>query len=112
VVEYDSAVGLDCLAELDPVNVGDERFQLSAPDLQRHPAPSACRFVHPARPLLTSTPRSGPEWAHEIKHDGYRLIAIKDADRVVLWSRYATDYSDTFVRIAEAVRAPCPSTTL
>ena len=25
--------------------------------------------------------------------------------RVVLWYRYATDYSDTFLRIAEAVRA-------
>jgi bifunctional non-homologous end joining protein LigD len=41
---------------------------------------------------------------HEIKHDGYRLIARKDAGRVVLWSRYGTDYSDTFSRIAEAVR--------
>jgi bifunctional non-homologous end joining protein LigD len=51
------------------------------------------------------TPRSGPEWIHEVKHDGYRLIARKEAGRVVLWSRYATDYSDTFLRIAEAVRS-------
>jgi bifunctional non-homologous end joining protein LigD len=51
------------------------------------------------------TPRSGPEWAHEVKHDGYRLLAFKDAGRVTLWSRYGTDYSDTFSRIAEAVRA-------
>ena len=62
-------------------------------------------FIRPARPLLTSTPRSGPEWVHEIKFDGYRLIALKDTGRVVLWSRYATDYSTTFLRIAEAVRA-------
>jgi bifunctional non-homologous end joining protein LigD len=62
-------------------------------------------FVQPTRPLLTSTPRSGPEWIHEVKFDGYRLLALKDAGRVVLWSRYATDYSDTFVSIAEAVRA-------
>jgi bifunctional non-homologous end joining protein LigD len=61
-------------------------------------------FIQPARPLLVAKPRSGPEWVHEIKHDGYRLIARKDADRVTLWSRYATDYSDTFMRIAEAVR--------
>jgi bifunctional non-homologous end joining protein LigD len=51
------------------------------------------------------TPRSGPEWIHEVKHDGYRLIARKEAGRVVLWSRYATDYSETFLRIAEAIRA-------
>jgi bifunctional non-homologous end joining protein LigD len=62
-------------------------------------------FIQPARPLLTTKPRPGPEWVHEIKFDGYRLIARKDAGRVVLWSRYATDYSDTFVRIAEAIRA-------
>jgi bifunctional non-homologous end joining protein LigD len=62
-------------------------------------------FIRPARPLLTTTPRAGPEWVHEIKHDGYRLIARKDAGRVTLWNRYATDYSDTFSRIAEAVRA-------
>jgi bifunctional non-homologous end joining protein LigD len=62
-------------------------------------------FIQPARPLLTTTPRSGPEWVHEIKHDGYRLIARKDAGRVVHWSRSATDYSDTFLRIPEAVRA-------
>ena len=42
---------------------------------------------------------------HEIKFDGYRLNARKESGRIVLWSRYATDYSDTFVRIAEAVRA-------
>jgi bifunctional non-homologous end joining protein LigD len=62
-------------------------------------------FIRPARPLLTSTRRAGPEWVHEIKHDGYRLLALKDAGRVVLWSRYATGYSDTFLRIAEAIRA-------
>jgi bifunctional non-homologous end joining protein LigD len=42
---------------------------------------------------------------HEIKHDGYRLLALKDAGRVALWPRYGTDYSDTFLSIAEAIRA-------
>jgi bifunctional non-homologous end joining protein LigD len=62
-------------------------------------------FISPARPLLTTKPRSGPEWVHEIKFDGYRLLALKDVGRVVLWSRYATDYSDTFLRGAEAILA-------
>ena len=62
-------------------------------------------FIPPARPLLVAKPRSGPEWVHEVKHDGYRLLTLKDADRITLWSRYATDYSDTFLRIAEAVRS-------
>jgi bifunctional non-homologous end joining protein LigD len=53
--------------------------------------------------LLTTTPRSGPEWIHEVKHDGYRLLARKDAGQVTLWSRYATDYTGRFPRIAAAV---------
>jgi bifunctional non-homologous end joining protein LigD len=57
------------------------------------------------QPVGFKKPRSGPEWIHEVKFDGYRRLALKDADRVVLWSRYATDYSDTFLRIAEAIRA-------
>jgi bifunctional non-homologous end joining protein LigD len=73
------------------------------PARSRRPPPAS--FIQPARPLLTTAPRPGPEWVHEIKFDGYRLIARKDAGRVVLWSRYATDYSATFLRIAEAVRA-------
>jgi bifunctional non-homologous end joining protein LigD len=55
--------------------------------------------------MLAANPRTGPGWVHEVKHDGYRLLALKDAGRVTLWSRYATDYTDTFLRIAEAVRA-------
>jgi bifunctional non-homologous end joining protein LigD len=73
------------------------------PARSRRPPPAG--FIQPARRLLTTAPRPGPEWVHEIKFDGYRLIARKDAGRVVLWSRYATDYSATFLRIAEAVRA-------
>ncbi len=40
-----------------------------------------------------------------MKHDGYRLLASKDADRVTLWSRYGTDFTDKMPRIVEAVRA-------
>ena len=40
-----------------------------------------------------------------MKHDGYRLIARKAADRVTLWSRYGTDFTNKLPRIAEAVRS-------
>jgi bifunctional non-homologous end joining protein LigD len=42
-------------------------------------------------------------WLHEVKHDGYRVIARKAGDRVTLWSRYGTDFTDRLPQIAEAV---------
>ena len=31
-------------------------------------------FVIPAQPVMASKAPSGPDWVHEIKHDGYRMI--------------------------------------
>jgi len=33
-----------------------------------------------------------PEWRHEIKHDGYRLIVQRDGKRVRLWTRNGLGY--------------------
>ena len=62
-------------------------------------------FLLPAQPMLVAKPRPGLEWIHEVKHDGYRLLASKAADRVTLWSRYGTDFTAKLPRIAEAVRS-------
>jgi hypothetical protein len=34
-------------------------------------APAA--FIHPCQPIVAKQAPSGPSWAHELKHDGYRL---------------------------------------
>jgi hypothetical protein len=40
-------------------------------------APAA--FIHPCQPIVAKQPPSGPGWAHELKHDGYRLqILVRD----------------------------------
>jgi bifunctional non-homologous end joining protein LigD len=62
-------------------------------------------FILPAQPMLVATPRAGPEWIHEVKHDGYRLLARKSADRVVLWSRHGANFTDKLPKIVEAVRS-------
>jgi bifunctional non-homologous end joining protein LigD len=36
-------------------------------------------------------PPSGDAWLHEIKHDGFRIIARKDGRRVRLYSRPSND---------------------
>jgi bifunctional non-homologous end joining protein LigD len=40
---------------------------------------------------------------HEVKHDGYRIVARKQGERVTLWTRYGTDFTNRLPRIAEAV---------
>ena len=43
-----------------------------------------------------------PEWIHEIKHDGYRLIVQREGQRVRLWTRNGHDWSGRFPLISEA----------
>jgi ATP-dependent DNA ligase len=47
-----------------------------------------------------------------MKHDGYRMLASKDADRVTVWSRYGTDFTDRMSRIVEAVRGRAAESAL
>lgn len=42
---------------------------------------------------------------HEVKHDGFRLLARKEGERVTLWTRHGTRFTDRFPRITEAVRS-------
>ena len=41
-------------------------------------------FIAPCLPTKTDKLPSGDLWLHEIKHDGFRVIARKDGDRVRL----------------------------
>ena len=62
-------------------------------------APAA--FIHPCRPIVAKQPPSGPGWAHELKHDGYRLqIHIRDG-RVRLYTMNAADWSERYPLIVE-----------
>ena len=44
-------------------------------------------FVPPCLPTKAPQPPSGQLWLHEIKHDGFRVIARKSGERVKLYSR-------------------------
>jgi ATP-dependent DNA ligase len=37
---------------------------------------------------------SGPLWAYEIKHDGYRFICRREGNRIRVFSRRGHDYTD------------------
>ena len=62
-------------------------------------APAA--FIEPCRPTVSQRPPRGPGWAHELKHDGYRLqIHVRDG-RVKLYSMNASDWTKRYPRIVE-----------
>ena len=47
---------------------------------------------------------AGPDWLHEIKHDGYRMRLHRDGDRVRLISRGGYDWARRYPWIVEAAR--------
>ena len=63
-------------------------------------APAAF-IIHPRRPIVAKQPPSGLGWAHELKHDGYRLqIHIRDG-RVRLYMMNGNDWSKRYPLIIQ-----------
>jgi ATP-dependent DNA ligase len=60
-------------------------------------------FIAPCLPTKTDRLPSGGQWLHEIKHDGFRIIARKNGDRVRLYSRPGNDLTYRFPLIVEAL---------
>jgi ATP-dependent DNA ligase len=44
-------------------------------------------------PMATVVP-GGPDWVHEVKYDGYRLLLERDGDRVRLITRGGYNWTD------------------
>jgi ATP-dependent DNA ligase len=65
--------------------------------------------IEPCIPTRAAKPPVGPQWIHEIKHDGYRLIARKRDGRVRLFTRNGFDWTDRYPRISEALAALQPA---
>jgi bifunctional non-homologous end joining protein LigD len=52
---------------------------------------------------LVDQPPEGPEWLHEQKFDGYRIVAVRERANVRLLSRRFKDWTAEFPTVAEAV---------
>ena len=59
--------------------------------------------IEPCLPSSAGEPPSSPEWVHEIKHDGYRLMARRDPVGIRLLTRNGHDWSPRYPLIVEAV---------
>ena len=63
----------------------------------------AATFIEPCLPSPADKPPSGANWIHEIKHDGYRLMARRDPVGIRLLTRNGSDWSARFPLVVEAV---------
>src|ERR1700752_3286823 len=85
-----------------------------------HPHPMLSRLsslpsglIEPCLPTSSRIVPDGPQWAYEVKHDGYRFIARRDGDRVRVFSRNVKDWTDRVPLIVEAMLAlPVKSATI
>ena len=55
----------------------------------------------PCIPTRGTVVPSHPDWVHEVKHDGFRLIVARDGDRVRLYTRNGYDWTDRYPLIVE-----------
>ena len=60
------------------------------------------KFVPPELATLVDRAPSGEEWLHEMKYDGYRILARIDHGRVTLASRNGRDWTTNFPAVTEA----------
>jgi ATP-dependent DNA ligase len=62
-----------------------------------------CRLFEPCIPTRGTKVPAGPDWIHEIKHDGYRLIVQRDGKkRVRLFTRNGHDWTERYPLIVKA----------
>jgi bifunctional non-homologous end joining protein LigD len=62
-------------------------------------------IIEPCLPSPAKAPPSGPDWLHEIKHDGFRIMARRDSAGVRLITRHGNDFTARFPLAVEAVSA-------
>jgi bifunctional non-homologous end joining protein LigD len=61
-------------------------------------------FVEPQLATLVSEPPTGDEWLHELKFDGYRMLAHLNRGEVRFWSRNGKDWTEKFSNLTKVVK--------
>src|ERR1700692_2480943 len=62
------------------------------------------RPFEPCLPQPAKDPPTGPGWIHEIKHDGFRIPARRDAKGVRLFTRNGYNFAPRFPMIVAALK--------
>ena len=75
----------------------------ASPKAPRRPPAAMPKEVKPCLATLVDQVPKGADWLHEIKWDGYRLMAHVEGGKVVLKTRNGLNWTKRFPAIAEAV---------
>jgi bifunctional non-homologous end joining protein LigD len=71
--------------------------------MRKRPAADRASLIEPRLPSHAHKPPSGSNRIHEIKHDGYRLMARRDPVGIRLLTRNGHDWANRYPLIVEAV---------
>ena len=63
------------------------------------------RFIEPCLPTISRSVPTGRAWAYEIKHDGFRFLAVRRGKQVRIYSRGGHDWSKQLPAISDALQA-------
>jgi ATP-dependent DNA ligase len=77
-------------------------------DLRRRLSARNSAF-EPCLPRPAKEPPAGIDWIHEIKHDGFRILARKDGPKVRLITRNGYDLAHRFPLAVDAAALPAGS---
>ena len=68
------------------------------------PTVSFPNFIKPQLATLVDKAPEGPEWLHELKFDGYRILALIEGKKIILKSRNNNDWTKEFMSVAAALK--------
>lgn len=82
---------------------GNAKISKTAVVKKKPETPFTIKFVEPMKARLVAAPPEG-DWIYEIKHDGFRAIALKQGTQIRLYSRNEKDFAERFPEVADAIR--------
>lgn len=84
-------------------NAGSRVWTRKGEQKPRAAKPPKWDFVEPALATRVEDVPAGDNWIHEIKYDGYRLLASVSGEAVRLYTRNGLDWTGRFQSIADAL---------
>ncbi|HSA88088.1 MAG TPA: non-homologous end-joining DNA ligase, partial [Nitrospira sp.] len=83
-------------ADQKPLKTSGKKSSVSLTSLMK-------QYPHPELATLVDKQPNGDAWVHEIKYDGYRLMAFVDKGTVILRTRGSQDWTRKFVPLEKAI---------